>query len=243
MSPSQPNGEPVPGPFAYTLRIASLNIWNPGPDKVRRNQELAARLRERNLDVVLLQEMEGSPEQLELFKRGSGLSYGLQAKTLAILSRHALEDADAPFLQRKPSLLPIRQLFTFREVYFCCASFQHNGRRHHVSSHHWDNRKAVNRTMASAAISARVSRLPTSTVALCGGDFNATRKSDEVSRVLEAGLRDSGPADDDECIDFVFYGGADVQVVRHTRETFPDLTDHPLLLHEFNIRDPRLPVA
>ena len=114
MSPPRLDGSSPPG-RTRTLRVASLNIWNPGPDKTRRDQGLAAALRARNLDVVLLQEMDDTDAQLELFKQGSGLPYGTRVEGVAMLCRFKLEDIEAPELQRKRALLPPSQWFRDRK--------------------------------------------------------------------------------------------------------------------------------
>jgi endonuclease/exonuclease/phosphatase family metal-dependent hydrolase len=243
MNPPPSSGAPAPG-RTYPLRIATLNVWNPGPDKARRDRELAAMLRERNLDLVLLQELDGSSAQYEMYKKSAGFPHGLHADTLAILSRFELKDFDSPPLQRKPSLLPLNQLFKFRAIYFCAASFQYNGTLHRVSCHHWDNRKLVNRAMASVAISARLSQVPADQVILCGGDFNAGLESEELRRVTNEKLLDSGtPEGAPGSIDFILYRGSGIQVVGRTQETFPGLTDHPMPVREFSLPDNRPAVS
>ncbi|SEU15940.1 endonuclease/exonuclease/phosphatase family protein [Stigmatella erecta] len=241
MSPPIPDSSTLPGRLTYALRVVSLNIWNPGPDKVQRNQGLAAVLRERNLDVVLLQEMEGSKAQFERFQKGSGLPYGVWAGDVAILSRFELTDFEAPELPRKPSLTPIRQLLNRRDVYFCMAAFQHHGTRFHVSSHHWDNRQLINRKTAAAATAGRLSRVPSASVILCGGDFNTHQDTAELQRVMAEGLHNSGEPGD--FIDFILYRGPHLQVLKHTLERFPGLTDHPMLLTEFVLNGSRPAVA
>ncbi|MDC0714055.1 endonuclease/exonuclease/phosphatase family protein [Stigmatella sp. ncwal1] len=241
MSPPIPDSSALPGGLTFTLRVASLNVWNPGPDKTQRNQGLAAALRERNLDVVLLQEMDGTAAQFDLFRRVAGFSHGVRSGDVAILSRFELTNFEAPELPRKPSLTPIRQLLNRRDVYFCIAAFQHNGMRFHVSSHHWDNRQLVNRKTAAAATAARMSHVPADTVILCGGDFNTHQETDELQRVMKEGLLNSGTPGD--FIDFILYRGTGIQLLKQTLERFPGLTDHPMLLSEFILVGSRPAVA
>ena len=220
----------------YTLRVVSLNVWNPGPDKIRRNEELATELRKIDPDVVLLQEMNNSRAQLELFSKGTGLQHRAWTEGVAIFCRFKLENFAAPKVWRQPYCTPLNQLLDLRKAYFCCATFQHEGVIHHVSAHHWDSRGITNRNRVSKEVSKRLSQLPSTTAIICGGDFNARMDSQEVQQVFSGGnLTNSDPKKDS--IDYILYRGA-VMRSPPVRKDFEKLTDHPMLISELEFSIP-----
>jgi endonuclease/exonuclease/phosphatase (EEP) superfamily protein YafD len=249
--PSNPSSTTPTSPSTYTLKVGSLNVWNPGPNPLEREKGLAALMRE--ADIVLLQELNSKDrDQVKRLAGLAGMKYAESVDDIGIASVHPFSDFRPHEVKYLFALLPLSEM-KLKYVPFCYARFLINGRIHHVFSNHWDHRDGEKyRDSAALAAMKAIKSLPEEDIILFGGDFNEVRGKRNVEAfVLASELKDAlRPDQDTHCpevtrVDMIFQRGLTTQSYQaecpsNDPNTRP--TDHPFLLVEFSVT-PHLPVS
>jgi endonuclease/exonuclease/phosphatase (EEP) superfamily protein YafD len=223
----------TPAP-AYTLKVGSLNVWDPGPPG--REEALAGLMRQ--ADVVLLQELHHGPQQLADLARRSGHPYHAGVESVGIASRFPLVDFRGYPVRRTPAPTPLSQWFKWRYTPFCSARIHLQGRTLHVFANHWESRQQRNRLQATEEALRVLTALPPQEAVIFGGDLNAEENHREVSALKTLGMMDAyyavpGAEHCGRRIDFILFRQLTTRGLYEAKCHQPPVpTDHPFLLVE-----------